>query len=274
MRRIIWIFVILMAFTACRDKELDMTVLNKSLFAGTDFTEINISDAWEVNIIQDDQNPGVELEYSAFLEDYLNVKLTGNVLNIGFNQNLNLPYNTVNKAVIHTKTMDKLIVNEAAKVVLNGDFSGEALEIQLDGTSVCRGGSFTGNADIHLEDVSQVVDFVINGSHCDLEIKENATFKGNLTADSVTVVMNDGARMITYGGQAQCIRLTLSETSMLNTLNTPVDEALVEVTNESQATLHVNTLLKGTLEGASLLYYKGHPTVEMQCDSTSMFIPL
>lgn len=263
-----------MALTACRDKELDMTVLNKSLYADADFTEINLSGAWEVNIIQDDQNSGVELEYSAFLEDYLQVKLTGNVLNIGFTHNLNLPYNTVNKAVVHTKTMDKLIASEAVKVVLNGDFSGETLEIQLDGASICRGGSFTGDANIHLEDVSQVVDFVLNSSLCDLEIKENSAFKGNLTADSVTVVMNDEARMITYGGQAQHIRLTLSESCMLNTVNTPVDAAYVAVTNESQATLHVNTLLKGTLEGASLLYYKGRPTVKMQCDSTSMVIPL
>ena len=94
------VFVVLL-MAGCRDKDLDMTVLNKSLFDGADFTEIVLNDSWNVTIVQDDEKTGIDLEYSAFLEDYLDVKQEKKNLSIAFTHRLNLPYNTVMNAVIH-----------------------------------------------------------------------------------------------------------------------------------------------------------------------------
>ena len=92
----------LLLMVGCKKKDLDMTVLNKNLLNGAEFTEINVSDAWDVTIVQDEQTSGVTLEYSAFLEEYLNVTLTGKTLNIGFNQSLNLPVYRYCRAVLCT----------------------------------------------------------------------------------------------------------------------------------------------------------------------------
>lgn len=251
-----------------------MTVLHKNLFDGANITEINVSDAWNVTIVQDEQTSGVELEYSAFLEDYLNVKLTGFSLNIGFTTHLNLPNNTVMNAVIHVKTLEKLDVKEAVQVTLNSDFSGENIDIQLDEASVCRGGSFTGNAKITINDASQLVDFIVIGNLCEMEIKDASAFKGNLTADSLFIQMGDASRLITYGGQVQRMQMDLDDACLLNMVYTPVNEAFVNLESASEATLQVNTLLQGSLKEASVLYYEGNPIIDLDCDTSSSFGPL
>lgn len=237
-----------MVLTACKKAEkLDMTVVSKSVLEGADFTEISVTDAWNVSIVQDDQVSGVELEYSAFLEEYLDVKQTGNLLSIGFNTELNLPSGTVMKAEVHLRTLEA---------------------ITLDKASICRGDTLTGNTRIILESDSQLVDFNLNGSYHEITINEASTFKGDLTADSVLLVMTNDARMSTFGGQIQRLRLSMGDSYRLNMANTPVDEAFVSFEN-SEATLFVNTLLRGSLKDASTLYLFGDPVIEINCDDTS-----
>ena len=65
MKRIYYFGFTLVLFTllvSCSNKDLDMTVLNKSYFDGVDFTEIDLSNGWNVTIVQDDQQSGVTLE--------------------------------------------------------------------------------------------------------------------------------------------------------------------------------------------------------------------
>jgi len=268
------LFAIALMLTSCREKDLDMSVLNKSLFTGADFTEINLSDAWNVTIIQDNENTGVELEYSAYLETYLNVKQANKALTIGLNQHFYLPYNTVMRAVIHVKTLDKLVAKDAVKLTLDGAFTASAIAMQLEDATTCKGGSFAGNANISIDDASQLADCTIEGSYCELQVKDASYFKGNLTADSIYVEIEDAGHLITYGGQVQRVRLNLSDASTLNMVNTPVEEAFVDIHDASEATLHVNQLLKGSLKDASTLYYKGHPVIDLDSDSTSSLKPL
>lgn len=245
----------LLLMVGCKKKDLDMTVLNKSLLNGAEFTEINVSDAWDVTIVQDEQTSGVTLEYSAFLEEYLNVTLTGKTLNIGFNQSLNLPVNTVIKAKINTKTFQKLSAKAAVRITLEGDFSGEDLVFILDDASKCSGGS-------------------LSASRCELQLYDASRFNGNLTADLMIAELDDDSRIITNAGQVRKTELTAKSASFLNMSHTPVEEAIVTMEDASEATLYVNSTIKGSLKSASTLYYYGHPTVDLDCDISSSHIPL
>ena len=267
------VFVVLL-MAGCRDKDLDMTVLNKSLFDGADFTEIVLNDSWNVTIVQDDEKTGIDLEYSAFLEDYLDVKQEKKNLSIAFTHRLNLPYNTVMNAVIHVKTLEKLILKDAVTVKLQGDFTGELLDIQFEDASICREGSYKGNATVKLKDASHLVDFNLDGDYFEMQIKGASSFKGNLIADSVNVAMEDASRLVTFNGQVQRVRLSLEDASILNMVNSPVDEAFVELHDSSEATLYVNHLLQGILRDASKVYYQGHPSINLDCDDASSYQPL
>lgn len=243
----------LMVFASCKkEKELDMTVMNKTLLDGAVFTEINVTDAWNVTLVQDDQNTGVNLEYSAFLEEYLDVRQTDNALGIGFTTKLDIPSNTVMNAVVHVKSIEK---------------------ITLDDASICRGDTFTGNICIILDGASQLVNFNVSGGFHEMQLSQASDFKGNLTADSLNIVMNDGSRMVTYGGQVQRLRMRFSDNCKLNMIHTPTDEAFVALEKGSEATLHVDTLLKGSLREASTVYLQGTPDIDIDCDDSSSIQP-
>jgi hypothetical protein len=251
---VILAFIGLMVFASCKKEERDMSVVNKSLFDGTDFTEISVSDEWVVSIIQDDQNSGVELEYSAYLEEYLNVTQTGNAVSIGLNS-VNKAHNTVTNVVIHTKSIEKLSLEGAVSVTMEGVFTGDHPTVEMKGASICCGGSIVGN-------------------QCEMKLQGSSTFKGDLTTDTVNIMLESSSRMITYGGNAFRVYLNVTKSSKLNMINTPVEEAFVTLENASEATLHANQLLQGTLKEASTLYFSGDPDINLDCDDTSMVLPL
>ena len=63
-----------MTFAGCREKELDMTLIQKTVYEDATITAITVKDAWNVTVVQDERTY-VELENSAFLEEYLKIKL-------------------------------------------------------------------------------------------------------------------------------------------------------------------------------------------------------
>lgn len=271
---ILFLFGLLLVFTGCREEELDMTLTQKTLFENAVFDAFELKNAWNVTIIQDDQISGLELEYSSYLEEYLDVTLDGSTLKIGLNKQFHIPYNTVMNAVVHVKDLRELNAKSATEVTLDGAFTGTHLKLDLNGASVFRNGSFTGNADITLDGASQIADFVVNSGLCELEFDGASSFKGDLNADSLIVVMDGASRMVTYGGQVQQAWFDLESASIVNMTFTPIDKAFVELEGAAEAYLHVNVLLSGTLRAASTLGYEGNPTVDLDSDVSSSFGPL
>lgn len=254
MRRIKYLVIAaVLLLTGCKKEDLDMSLVSKSLFVGANITEVNLSAAWNVTLVQDELQSSVTLEYSAFLEDYLDVSLANGVLNIGLKNHSTLPGNTVMNAEIHLKAFNKLSAKEAV---------------------VCRGGLFEGNTSIILAEAANLVDICLIGNVIDFNITDASDFKGSLTADLVTVTMNDASHLITYGGQVRSLQLNLDSAGNLNMINTPVEEALVALDNASEATLHVTGKVQGTLRNASTLRLKGNPDKDLDIDISSSIIPL
>jgi len=61
----ILILCIAICFTTSCKKEVDMTVMQKTLFENADIRQIEIGDAWQVTIVADTVT-FVQVEYSAY----------------------------------------------------------------------------------------------------------------------------------------------------------------------------------------------------------------
>lgn len=272
MKRIFYLlfFVILMALPSCRDKELDMTLMNNTRYEGAVINEITVSDAWNVQVIQD-ENTFVELEYSAFLEDYLKVVLDGSALQIGFTRSLNLPSNTVMNATIHTPTVHKLSFSDAVFAALDNLNLETDLLLELEDASSCRGGQFYGNAIIKLSDASTCAELYIEGTDCTVELEDASVFKGCLNVSGIlTMTVKDASRLTDYGGEINEVKAEVSDASHLNMATCRINRMYIELKDASEATVNVIESLEGTVRDASKLYYSGNPTLNVDCDETSL----
>jgi len=275
MKKIGFFFFCLLLLSACREKELDMTVLNKTMFEDVAFTEIVAEDAWNVIVVQDDQRTGVELEYSAFLEEYLSISKEGQKLNVAFTQRLNLPDATVKNATVYVSSLEKISLIEAASMTLQGEFHAESLTLSLKDKATLRGGNLFGDLEMDLDGASTVVDLVAEGAQCHLDLKNASVFKGTVTATAkLDVDADGGSRFTTYGGASPHAEVDVDNASFLNMVQTLVENMDLQVKNASEASVNVITLLEGSASNASTVFYQGHPNILLECDNTSSIYPL
>lgn len=264
-------FVGVLMLPSCKDnKTLDMNVLTNTLYEDAFFDEIRMEDAWQVTIVQDSQRKGVELEYSAFLEDYLRIVREGSALDIAFTQRLNLPSQTVKNATVYVPSLRKLVLKEEASAELQGDFHGDKLEVTQKEKSKLRGGCYHGSLMMELSDASMVVDFTTEGDSCVVLLEDASVFKGTLTATShLDLQVKDESRFTTYGGNAPITIINMDNKAFLNMTQTVVGTMFVELSSASEANVHVVDRLQGSLRDASVLYYQGNPILQVDCDTTS-----
>lgn len=274
-KNIIVIFFGLLCFSfGCREKDLDMTLVEKTVYDGATIQAITAEDAWDVTVVQDDQT-FVELAYSAFLEDYLRVVVNDGELKIGFNRYLNLPSNTEMYATVHTPSMQQLHCSEAVQAALEGSFSGHPLTITLSEGTTCRGGHLTGNVDLKLDQASTMVGFTADGATCTVDLDEASVLKGTLEInESLLVRLNDASWMTTYGGAASQVSAEVHEASSLNMLETEVGAMHITLTAASEASVFVTGTLEGSVTEASNLTYKGTPVLNVDTDESSTVYPL
>ena len=62
---VLFLCVVLCFATSCK-KDVDMTLVQKTVLANVDIREIEIGDAWQVTVVYDSINTFVDLEYSAY----------------------------------------------------------------------------------------------------------------------------------------------------------------------------------------------------------------
>ena len=270
-RTFFWAIIGLLLFTSCREKDLDMTVRQKTLYEGVEFNEITVTDAWSVEVIQDAEHSYVELEYSAFLEDYMKVQLNGNSLFIGFTRHLYFPSNTVMNATIHTPSVSKLSFSDAVSAALDNLNLETDLTLELEDAASCRGGHFYGNTDIKLSDASTCVELYVEGPNCTVELNDASVFKGclNISGD-LTMTVDDASRLTDYWGEINHAEVEVSDASYLNMATSWINRMYIEVSDASEATVNVVESLEGKVHDASKLYYSGNPTLNVDCDETSI----
>ena len=259
-----------MALSSCREKDLDMTVLQKTLYEDAMINEITAEDAWNITILQD-ENTFVELEYSAFLEDYLKVQLEGSSLFMGFTRHLYFPSNTVMNATVHTPTVHKLSFSDAVFAALDNLNLETDINLELEDAASCRGGHFKGDALIKLSDASTCAELHIEGRDCTVELKDASVFKGSLNVGRLlNLTVKDASRFTDYWGEIDHAEVEVSDASSLNMATSWINRMYIEVDDASEATVNVVESLEGMVHDASKLYYSGNPTLNVDCDETSI----
>lgn len=275
-KTILILFVALCFATSCQ-KEVDMTLMQKTLFENVDIRQIEVSDAWEVTVVAD-SNTFVVIEYSAYLEERIKAKMEGTKLELGFGGSTYPVINSVYRATIHTNKIERLEAADAVHLNFVGSFSAtsDTLYVDLDDASVCSGLDYSGHiCEISIKDASHFLDFQLSGYNCEVEVQDASTCKGSFDMSFHLVAnLNGASQLITFGGAAPFGMIKLQESSLINMVQTQVREMHVDLSGASEATVQVSEAMEGTLTEASTLYYKGHPQIQVECTEGSELIPL
>lgn len=276
LKPLLFLCVALCFATSCK-KNVDMTLVQKTVLENANIRQITASDAWEVSVVAD-SSTFVELEYSAYLENKVNVKMQGTRLEIGFLGSTYPVLNSVFRAIVHTNTIENIKVEEDAQVSFAGHFSAtsDTLFVDLDDASICSGLNYSGHViEIAVKNASDFFDFQLSGYNCEVDVSEASTCKGNFDMSFHLVANLSGAsQLITFGGTVPNGMIKLQETSVLNVVQTEIREMFVDLSDGSEATVNVTESLSGSMVTASTLYYKGHPQINVDCSDDSRLIPL
>ena len=271
-KTILILCVALCFVTSCK-KEVDMTLVQKTVLENADIRQIEVSDAWQVTVVADSRSY-VELTYSAYLEPGLDVKMEGTKLGIGFTGNVYPVINSIFRATVHTMQLEKLEADDASQVQCSGQFSGQTIEVDLSDASNCNGIVFSGeNCSIKLEGASLLTGFQFTGSHCTAELEHASQFNGQIEAsDRFEVELEEASRFVNKGGETAVAQIKAHDASLLNMVETQVSEMHLDIKNASEATIQVAALLEGQIQDASTVYYKGYPQIDINCSEDSQLI--
>ena len=277
-RVFIWVIIGLVSFASCSDREPDMTLVQETRYRDYLINQIQVEDVWDLTVVQDDGPSYVDLEYSAYLHDYLHILYNENGLFHAFlGAHPHLPYNTVLKATIHTRDLQSLVLDKAATALVDGDFQGDSLRVLLKGASICKGGSYTGVTDIVLDGASLMADFSSNGTYCSVSAQNGSVFKGTIAAsEGLEVKLLEDGHLITYGGSANKVQAEVETNSSLNMLKTEVEQMEIDMMSRAEAFVNVHQALRCRLADSAMLYYQPYPglVLDADCDSTSHVLPL
>ena len=271
-KTILVLCVALCLATACK-KEVDTTLVQKTVLENADIREIEANNGWQVTVVADSCTY-VELAYSAYLESYLSVKMEDTRLILNFPKWENTS-SIVFQATVHLRQLEAVEANGTSTVTFTGSYEGERLYVNLNEASVCNGLTFTGDkCEIEMSMSSKLLDFQFDGATCIASLQRSSHFNGRIhAAEQLTVALSD-SRFINRGGETARADVELHDGSLLNMVETQVDRLYATLSEASEATVWVVEYLKATLNDASTLYYKGEPLKNLACHDNSEVWPL
>lgn len=262
--------------TSCK-KEPDMTIKQKTMYENNDISLFHIDDAWDVSFVYDSLNSYVELEYSAYLEEYVSVWDTNGWLNIGFRGSVYKQPGSVFKAKVHTSEKEHLYmkVEDASVITMEGVFRLEdGLDIELHDGSVCNGFAVTSQwSSISLTHDSQIYGVDYHGTNCAVYAQKGSSCKGYFhVEESFTADVGISSQLIVFGGNIPSASIEVKNESTINMVQAEVQNMSVYLEGASEATVNVSERIEGSVKEASTLYYKGHPQIDVECSEDSHLI--
>ena len=273
----ILIFCTALCFIISCKKEPDMTLRQKTVYENNDISLFHIDDAWDVSFVYDSLNSYVELEYSAYLEEYVSVWDTNGWLNIGFRGSVYKQPGSVFKAKVHTSEKEHLYmkVEDASVITMEGVFRLEdGLDIELHDGSVCNGFAVTSQwSSISLTHNSQIYGVDYHGTNCAVYAQKGSSCKGYFhVEESFTADVGISSQLIVFGGNIPSASIEVKNESTINMVQAEVQNMNVYLEGASEATVNVSERIEGSVKEASTLYYKGHPQIDVECSEDSHLI--
>lgn len=275
-KTLLFLCVALCLSTSCK-KEVDMTLVQKTVHEDHTLEQIRVNDGWDVTIVYDSLSSFVELEYSAYLEEYVSVTEIDNGVSIAFNSKFYKQPYSVYKATIHIKERDYLSINAENKsiVTLEGRFELEnSFEMNLHSASVCSGFEVsTPLCSILVTEDSQLLGAYYEGANCSVLVTKNSCCKGDFAVgESFNADVMIQSQLILFGGSMPSARIEAKEASTINMAQSEVEEMYVLLDGASEATVNVTNNITGFLLSASTLYYRGNPVIDIDCSDDSQLI--
>ena len=262
--------------TSCK-KEVDMTLVQKTVYENNDLSMFHVDDGWEVTFVYDSLNSFVELEYSAYLEEYVSVSNTNDWLSIGFKGYVYKQPGSVFKATVHTSERDflSIIAENACVINMEGLFELESINLDLRNASVCNGFEVVAESCyIGLGDGSQMLGAQYTGTNCTVFASKESVCNGYFNAEETfTAGVHISSRLIVFGGSISSASLEVKNAGTINMAQAEVKDMNVYLAEASEATVNVSNTMSGFLLSGSTLYYKGHPQIDIDCSDDSQIIP-
>jgi len=263
--------------TSCK-KDPDMSLKQKTVYENNDISMYYVDDAWDVTFVYDSLNSYVELEYSAYLEEYVSVSDTNGWLNIGFKKAFYKQPGSVFKAKVHTSERESLYikVNNASVITMEGLFELEDITFELLNESVCNNFKVTSQScGIELTYGSQLYGVDFHGTNCTVYAHKGSSCKGYFNVEqSFFTGVGISSQLIVFGGSMPSASIEVKDASTINMVQAEVKDINVYLDGASEATVNVTETLSGFLLSASTLYYKGNPQIDVDCSEDSQLIPL
>ena len=261
--------------TSCK-KEVDMTLVQKTLFENANISQVYVFDSWEVTIVADDRSY-VELEYSAYLEPGLQVEIENSRLEIGFTSNVNPVPGSVFKATVHTTEKEFLAVRaeNSSVITMEGPFELEnSIDIELIDASVCSGFKVSAEScSILATNASQLLSVDYQGKNCVLLVTKSSSCKGSFNVEnSFNASALISSQIIVFGGAMPSASIEVKEEGTINMVQAEVNDMKVHLEGASEATVNVTETIRGFILSSSTLYYKGHPQIDVDCSEDSQLI--
>lgn len=227
------VLAIVFSVTGCRVVDRGETVTRTYDYTG--FTEIQIGNAFELEILPSDEY-SIAVTASEGLFERLQVSKSGSRLKIDITGWF-FSFRGM-KVVITMPEVEGLYLSGATRTDAKGFSSKRDLTIELSGASS--------------------LDMDIEAGNTDIEVSGASRIKGGLTAEDSRFHVS-GASDVDLQGSGNDIRLEVSGASTMDLLEFPVQDADVELSGASTARLDVSGRLDAELNGASTLRYEGSP---------------
>ncbi len=209
-----------------------------------DFTHVDVEGAFEVEITQADSF-SIIISADESLFDYIELSKVGGTLKIYLK-----PRHIFTDFTLGAKTLRVEITMPA----LHG--------LELSGATKGTITGFKSSEDFSLvvSGASSLETFDVEVGDAEFEVSGASRVSGNMTADDAEFEVS-GASSIELSGSADNIILEVSGASRVDLADFALNDADVDLSGASEATLNVKGRLDTALSGASRLYFYGNPTM-------------
>ncbi len=208
----------------------------------TNFTSLDIGSAFEVNITKADTF-SVVISADESLFDYVEVTQTGTKLKVYLSPRHIFTDFTLGKRVLKAEitmpSLHELEISGASKGTMTGFQSASPLKLGISGATTLK-----------------LVNTKAGDTEC--EISGASKLSGNLTAVDVDFNIS-GASSMEVSGSANDLKLEVSGASRADLTDFKAENAGVDLSGASEATIYVHETLDVEVSGASRLYFLGNP---------------
>jgi hypothetical protein len=283
MKKLIALFLVLLSlmtvlFTGCSVifRVAGTGEIVEKTYDFTDFTNVEISDAFQYDIKQSDSY-SVVVSIHENLVDHLDIHQSGNTLFVGLKLS---PFNSADTSITITMPqLNKLVVFGACEGNVTGFDSNGDLETNVSGASKLNMNFKAGKTKLDISGAARItgdltstdtqiklsgssnLNMAMKTGKTGIDVSGSSKITGYLQALDSQFMLS-GASKCELTGSAGNTLIEASGSSKVNSPGLTLQSADVKLAGASYASIHTDETLSIDLSGASTLDYTGNPTID------------